>query len=89
MSKKVLVVWSEVPEAIAQFVFLIVDEADAEKLKRFNGHYINSTGTPDDLAQEMNDFFYPGFGHFKYKANILEGPLTNQFDLIVQCGFIL
>lgn len=90
MSKKVLIVWSEVPEEIAQFVFLVVDETVAENLKRFNGHYINSVGTPDDLAQEMNDFFYPGNGYFKYKDNILKGPLVNQnFDLIIQCGFAL
>lgn len=90
MSKqRVLIVWSEVPEQIAQFVVLTVDADVAEKLKRFNGQYINSCGTSDELADEMNNFFYPANGYFKFKENVVEGPLTDEYDLIIQCGFIL
>lgn len=88
--KRVLIVWSEVPEQIASFVVLTVDNETADKLRRFHNQYVNSTGTPDDLAQEMNDFFYgKDCGYFKFKDNIVEGPLEEDFDLIVQCGFIL
>ena len=86
-----LIVWSEVPEQIAQFIVLPVDEATAQKLRRFNNQYINSCGTPEEIADEMNEFFYDKEFRFKYKEHIVEGPLGDDeaFVIIVQCGFIL
>ncbi len=89
--KKVLIVWSEVPEKIAIFVSLSLDKKTADKLCRFNDQYINSCHTSDELSAEMNEFFYgKDFGHFKYEKDEVKGPIVGEdYDLIIQCGFIL
>ncbi len=88
-NKRVLIVWSELPEKVC-LVPLTVTQSDAERLINYNNQYINSCGTPDELQDQMNKFFYDEKGYFKFKDKEETGPIINEdFDLIVQCGFIL
>lgn len=91
LSKRVLIVWSEIPEKLATLIVMVVSDHTAEKLRRFHDHYINVTDPPDDtLNQEMNDFFHdPNDGSFKFNDYVTEEPLSGQFDLIIRCGIVL
>jgi len=84
---KVLVVWSEIPEAVF-FVPMRIPYENIEAVKRWHNHFVNGGETPPDLAQEINDAFYTPEGVFKHPK--IELPLRDrEFDLVIHTGFVL
>jgi len=82
---KTLVIFTEVPDEYPRIAVLDGD------LRRLNGTYIND-GDDETLEKEVLDLFYKG-GELKQEL-FLEMPFliedkTFEFDLIIQCGFLL
>lgn len=83
--KKVLVVWSEIPEDIARFILLDVKDSMVEKLKRFHGEYLNCC-QDKKLEKEIFDFFYDGPSCFRFNYYTVCEPMTTPVDLVIACG---
>jgi hypothetical protein len=96
--KKVLVIFWEVPESI-KLIELSVDEPTFLLLQEFNGHYINSILTSDEMADKINSFFYNSEGYFVFQDTAVVlggdgkdsvGPLMDRrYDMIVQTGMFI
>jgi hypothetical protein len=89
--KKVLIVWSEVPEA-TYFIELEADEELFERLKTYHNKYINGCDENgyevNKLHPEMINFFYGNeTGYLKFEKTTT--PMSGHFDLVILTGFLL
>lgn len=86
-SVKTLVVWWDIPETI-KFISLNITPEQAKMLNRFNNNFINLVNTPENIAKEINDFFYDEEGCFKFDE--IPTPIENEkFDQIILTGFAM
>lgn len=89
MTYRVIVIWSEIPDVIAKYIPITVDDEDFLTLKSFDDKYING---PDEPIETMYDFFYDESDRFRFEDEI-SGPLENLdlvgTDMIIKCGFRL
>jgi hypothetical protein len=84
---RVLVVWSEIPEAV-YFVPLRIPYVNIAAVQRWHNHFVNGGDTPPDLQREIHDAFYNEKGEFRWGKYDL--PLRDRtFDLIIHTGFVI
>jgi hypothetical protein len=89
MSEKirVLVVWNEIPDRVT-FVIFTMDAREKEKLLSFHGKFVNDGTSTMELQKELYAYFYDESGTFRFQRR-LKALLSQEFDLIIQTGFIL
>lgn len=85
----ILIVWCEVPES-TDLVYIKVNRAIADRVRRFHDHYINGTDN-EALAKEINEFFYAPNGRFLFdKSNEpFEPDEDNPIDMVIVTGMIV
>ncbi len=93
MSKfhKVLVIWSEVPDSISDFVILHLDDLHFSRITDYHDKYIGGFNSDEAfLEQEMIEFFYDSTGNFRFNDKKIKGSIwEDHFDVIIRCGQLL
>lgn len=82
---RILIVWSDVPDATCFLIFQNISVELYNKLVSFHGKYINA----DQDTEDLNDFFYTEDGKFRFEKEKLTEPIFGQgFDAVIHTGFI-
>lgn len=87
--RNVLVLFSEIPEAVYMVLLQDVSPDDFELLVTFNDVYINGGDSDEAMEAQINEFFFDKDGNFLFEEQTIEGgKIDVSVNAVIYTGII-